>query len=339
MKAKLTSLVVVLLMLTAACGGGGSSSGPKLTKVKVGALHTEVVDVGLRAGVVAGTFKAHGLDVQIVKFDDGPSLNQALVSGSINIGISGAAMTSSLAARGQAMDVGVLSIENTTEQIIALKGSGINSIKDLKGKKVAVPVGTSADIILQAALTANGLKGSDIKRVNSNASGTATAAISGSVPAASVWVPFADRIMQHHPDAKILLTGGEFFPDLGILCGIAANNKYYEGNKDLLVKFVAAALQGTRAAVDDEKTLQAVWKDQYSKEETFAAFKSNWKTTLFPTLDEWTEHLKEDRINQWLNGTQEILVELGGLDKVNDPKTFFDQALFEKAIALARSSK
>lgn len=320
----------LLVVPVAACGAesDASSSG----NLKVGYLHAEIVDVAVWAGIETGAFERQGLELEMIQFDDGPSLNQALVSGAIDVGVSGAAMMANLAAQGQAQAIGALWVEQTTEQVIALPGSGIEEVADLKGKKVSTAVGTSAHIILHAALKRAGLKDSDVEIVNSSISGAATAAISGAVDATALWVPHAFRVLEKHPDAVVLATGADFFPELAVGGGMAANKKVYAQRPEELEKFVAGAIAGAAAAVASEDVREAVWDEAYSDVEEFEAFQANWESAEYPSVADWRNNLEDGTLATWLEGTQAALVELGGKDEVNAFEDFFDTDLFGKAL-------
>ncbi|MDO9414383.1 MAG: aliphatic sulfonate ABC transporter substrate-binding protein [Pseudolabrys sp.] len=76
------------------------------------------------------------------------------------------------------------------EGIVVLPGSGINSVADLKGKRVAVANGTSAHYFLVAALEKAGLKYTDVTPVLLAPSDAPLALSRGDVSAWSVWDPY-----------------------------------------------------------------------------------------------------------------------------------------------------
>ena len=71
---------------------------------------------------------------------------------------------------------------------------GIASIEDLAGKKVAIPEGTSGDMIVQLALEAAGMSIEDIEKVAMDAATVVSAFSSGQVDAAGIWYPMIDNI-------------------------------------------------------------------------------------------------------------------------------------------------
>jgi NitT/TauT family transport system substrate-binding protein len=68
--------------------------------------------------------------------------------------------------------------------------SSVKSVVDLKGKKIAVTIGSVNHYLLNYALSKNGLKETDVKLVNVAADLIVSAYSSGSVDAAVTWEPF-----------------------------------------------------------------------------------------------------------------------------------------------------
>ncbi len=84
---------------------------------------------------------------------------------------------------------------------------GINSVNDLKGKKVVVAVPSPAQTLLLTALEAAGLKYSDIQVVKTSDNITAAQIFkSGDVDAAVVWSPDDQLATKDVPGSKVLLT-------------------------------------------------------------------------------------------------------------------------------------
>lgn len=84
---------------------------------------------------------------------------------------------------------------------------GINSVNDLKGKKVVVAVPSPAQTLLTTALEAAGLKYTDVEVVKTSDNLTAATIFkSGDVDAAVVWSPDDILATQAVPGSKILLT-------------------------------------------------------------------------------------------------------------------------------------
>ena len=81
-----------------------------------------------------GYFKDEGLDVQLYMFQDGPTEIASMESGSIDVAYIGPG-AHKLCIKGQA-DIFCFSQLGNADCVMGLKSHGVNSLEDLKGKKL-----------------------------------------------------------------------------------------------------------------------------------------------------------------------------------------------------------
>ncbi|HAN74510.1 MAG TPA: aliphatic sulfonates ABC transporter substrate-binding protein [Planktothrix sp. UBA8407] len=93
------------------------------------------------------------------------------------------------------------------DQIIA--ASGIKSIRELKGKKVAFESGSVGNFLLLLALEKYGLKLSDIKAVNQDLITNVALFVEEEVDAIITYIPFVKEAM-NRPGSQIILTSKDF---------------------------------------------------------------------------------------------------------------------------------
>ncbi len=86
---------------------------------------------------------------------------------------------------------------------------GIASIKDLKGKKVAVEVGFVDHLLLLKALAANGMQESDVTLVNVPTNDMPQTLASGDVAAVCAWYPLSGQALTLVPGSKPLFSSKE----------------------------------------------------------------------------------------------------------------------------------
>jgi NitT/TauT family transport system substrate-binding protein len=165
----MTSRIFISLSLLALVTLGtlspGSAQAPR--KILVGASSDDVVRP-LLYGVDAGLFKKAGLDVEIVKLNNGAAVAAAVAGGSVQLG-KGSSLTPVLAyAKGIPFTV-TANLSNYTSDaptigLLALNSSPIHTAKDLVGKTIGV---TSLNDIsalgLFAWLEKNGVDQSSVK--------------------------------------------------------------------------------------------------------------------------------------------------------------------------------
>ncbi|GGW10559.1 hypothetical protein GCM10018980_35260 [Streptomyces capoamus] len=93
----------------------------------------------------------------------------------------------------------------SNENIIVPKGSPLKTLKDLKGKKIAVPQGSSAHGLALNALNSVGLTPKDVRLVFLDPAAGATAFNTGKVDAWSIWNPQSAIAVKN--GARILAKG------------------------------------------------------------------------------------------------------------------------------------
>ena len=103
--------------------------------------------------IAQGYLEEEGITVNLVEFQDGPTIISAMESGSIDVGYIGQG-AHKLCINGQAT---IFALSHISNGDALIGGEGITSIEDLKGKQVAYSSGTSSEDILVNSLTSVGL--------------------------------------------------------------------------------------------------------------------------------------------------------------------------------------
>ena len=154
-----------------------------------------------------GWFKQAGVDVQMEWFDYSASLDA----------FSANKLDGDLVTNGDALAIGASGAKNVmimltdysdgNDQIVAKPG--ITSIKQLAGQKVGIEVGLVEHLLLEHALTANGMKIDSVTLVNSVTNNTPQVLGSGSVAAIGAWQPIADQARMQLPGSRALYTSAQ----------------------------------------------------------------------------------------------------------------------------------
>jgi sulfonate transport system substrate-binding protein len=202
---------------TVGTGGVGAAT-PNLSGVtlKVATYPAEGDNVLLQAAGLANT----PYQVQYQLLASGALQSEAVNAGTADLGRASGISNALLAAAGDDnfVSVATLKIGTAEQDTIVLKSSGITSVKQLKGQKVAYIPDTTPQFFLLKQLKAAGLKWSDITPVaiEQPADGLA-ALLSGSVVA---FATFGNVATAETQGAKVLASGGPYLADkLGALQG------------------------------------------------------------------------------------------------------------------------
>ena len=195
----------------AACGSSGStsagtsasagSSQPTATAAQPASSTAGVtLVVGDQAGTGAQTLlQASGLIKQLpfkvkwADFTSGPPMLQAMSAGHVDIGGVGDAPPVFSAAGGANLAiVGALADGTNAAAVVVPANSPIKSISQLKGKKIAVAQGSSADYHLLTVLEKAGLKPTDVTLDYLQPADGLAALQAGQVDAWDIWSPFIE---------------------------------------------------------------------------------------------------------------------------------------------------
>lgn len=218
-----------------------------LKELKVGFQKTGLPVIARQQQLLEKALEPKGISVTWVEFTAGPPLVEALNVGAINVGWVGDAPPIFGQSAGSAIVyVAALPGNGDGEAIVTKAESGIKSVADLKGKKVAVGKGTSAHNLLVAALEKNGLAFSDIEVVYLPPADAAAAFASDNVDAWSIWDPFL-AIAETRYTPTVLVRSPE----------VLDVNTYFLANRDFATSHPEVVTTTTEALA-----VAAQWADQ-----------------------------------------------------------------------------
>jgi NitT/TauT family transport system substrate-binding protein len=277
-------------------------------------------NAGFAAAVAEGFYKEAGLDVKLVEGNGSGNTAQLVASNRSQLAYADAVAVSQLIAKGAPMRVLSTIYQSNPNEVSALKKSGIRSIKDLAGKKVGVPSGSSQTTMLPLFLTANGLKESDLSLINMPATAMVPALLQGQVDAILGSID-AYQIQLEAQGAEL---NNFRFADNGVptvSTSIFASNAFIKDNPDVVKKFIAASLRGWSFALDNpEKAVKALKTTFPNMNEKLAAAELAAITPLFCSGGAKFIGKAEDAL--WVK-TQELLSEVKLLPAGQDPKSYY----------------
>ena len=265
----------------------------------------------------AGTYdKEMGVKVNWRTFETGTAMSAAMASGDVQIALSqGVPPYVVAASAGQAIqvvDIAVSYSDNDNCVVATNLEIDKSNASELKGKKVAVPLGTAAHYGFLRQMDHFGIPLSSLSIVNMPPPEGAAALAQGAVDFACGYGGGLTRMREH---GNQLLTGAEK-EALGILVFdvTSAPANFIAENEDLLAKFlkVTGDANAKWNATHDDAMLKIIAKESGMD---FAAAKSSISTMKFPSV-------KEQLSNKWLGGSAQtfmkgvadVFVEAGSID-------------------------
>ncbi|HTM76233.1 MAG TPA: aliphatic sulfonate ABC transporter substrate-binding protein, partial [Devosia sp.] len=232
-----------------------------------------------------GLWDKFGIKAEPFVFTNGPLQIQAIQTRDLDTASIGPGALW-LAATGKAKVISINGV-GLADRIIALPGSGIDSIADLKGKRIGVPAGTSGDMILQLTLAKAGLTSTDVELLNMDPSTLVSATSAGQVDAAAIWYPLVQTIRESQPEITEIASSRDFYPENTFPGTIVVGNEYAAENGPALIKLlkVLQAANDYREA-NMEEVIQ--WTADYVKVDA-AIVRSNAENILYPSTAELVE--------------------------------------------------
>ena len=288
-------------------------------------------NAGFAAAVAEGYYKDAGLDVKLVEGNGSGNTAQLVASNRSQIAYADAVAVSQLIAKGAPMKVLSTIYQSNPNEVSALKKTGIKSVKDLAGRKVGVPSGSSQTTMLPLFLKANGLKESDVTLINMPATSMVPALLQGQVDA----ILGSIDAYQIQLEAQGAQLDNFMFADNGVptvSTSIFASNSYIKDNPDAVRKFVAASLKGWSFALDNpEKAVKALKSIFPNMTEKTAAAELAAIKPLFCSGGAKYIGKAEDAL--WVK-TQDLLSEVKLLPAGQDPKSYYTHDYLPQASAL-----
>lgn len=179
-------------------------------------LHADPLKIGysdwpgytvLEVAKQKGWFKDAGLDVELVWFDYLPSLDAFSANKIDAVCVVGTDALVTGATGGKSKIIALLDYSEGSDMIVG--APGVNSIKDLKGKKIGIEVTLVEHMLLLQALKNNGMKQSDVELVNTPTNDTPQVLASGKVSAVGAWYPISGQALKVVAGSKPLFTSSE----------------------------------------------------------------------------------------------------------------------------------
>lgn len=243
-KSLVLSSAVATAMMLSACGSQQDD-----VTLNIGFQKYGVLPIVKAQGVLEDALKAQGVQVKWVEFPAGPQLLEGLNVGSVVFGEAGEAPPIfAQAANSDLVYVANQPASPLGEALIVQKDSDIQSVQDLKGKRIALNKGSNVHYLLLKILEKNNLSLQDIDVVYLPPSDARAAFERGSVDAWVIWDPFL-AAAEHQIGARTLVSGEN----------LVSNHQFYLADREFaqqhpdVLKTVVNTLNTTTQWVKDHQ--------------------------------------------------------------------------------------
>lgn len=183
--------------------------------------------------------KATGYKINWRMFAGGGDVIRAMASGDVQMGETGSSPLTAAASQGQDIKLFWISADiANAEALVARNASGINSMKDLAGKKVATPFVSTAHYQLMAGMKMDGVDPKSVNVMNMRPPEIAAAWERGDIDATFIWDPVLSKIKG---TGKTIATSGSIGKrGAPTFEGIVVNAKWAAANEPFMIAFVKA---------------------------------------------------------------------------------------------------
>jgi taurine transport system substrate-binding protein len=153
-------------------------------------------------------FEGIGVKVNVTNYSAGTDINNAVVSGDVDVATFGSSPIALGIANGiEYKAVFVSYLEGGNIEALAVKNdAGVNTVADLKGKTIGTPFGTTSHYALLNTLELEGLSASDVTLLDMGGQDIVAAWTRGDIDASYIWSPALDECLK---DGKLLTNVGE----------------------------------------------------------------------------------------------------------------------------------
>ena len=232
-------------LLFAACGGASSATDSSTASAD-GDLPEKVVIATLEMPNDEGIAKAEGyfedelgVPVEVVQFESGKAINQAMVSGAVDFGLTGSG--SAVLGIASGIPIEMIWIHETlgsVEALAAKNALNATSLEDLKGKNIGVPFASTAHYSLLRAITASGFEETDFTLIDLQPSDIFAAWQRGDIDAAYVWEPTLSELLA---DGNIVLHSGDV-AEMGYMTANVeiVRSEFGEAYPEIVEKYIAS---------------------------------------------------------------------------------------------------
>ena len=330
-----TGLVVRTGLLLAGLAFGGLALAQ--AKKEVTFAHQDML-VPLRVAMESGELeKATGYKVNWRMFGGGGDVIKAMASGDVQIGEAGSSPIVAAASQGQDIKLfWILDDIADAEALIVRNGSGINSVKDLKGKKVATPFVSTAHYQLMAVMKTDGVDAKGVNVMNMRPPEIAAAWERGDIDAAFIWDPVLTKIKGNGKVIESSKTiGARGFPTFD---GLIVNAKWAAENEAFMVGLVKVLAK----ADETYRNNKAKWTADSAEVKAVAKWTKADAKDVPPSMGLYTFPTMEEQLGpKWLGGaavkamtsTATFLKEQGRIQEMkSDYSAFVTDTYIKKAM-------
>ena len=243
-------MLMMLLIMSTGCGPNSRNVKPPQINIAVQEIPN---DESVASAWYAEEFdRAFGAKAVVLRYDSSMLASSAMSTGNIDIAIVGSATAAIAVSNGLPFEIfWIHNVEGENECLVVKNDSNINSVADLKGKRVAVTFGATTQYSLLLALQQAGISHNDVKIFDMQSPEIIDDWNKGLLDAAFVWQPTLGELLN---DGHILLSSRQLNEKNITTADVAVVNKdFARKHPDMVRKYVELQIKAHNLFKDDPK--------------------------------------------------------------------------------------
>ena len=264
------ALAAVMLLALTACGqSADTNNSAEQTVVRIGTPATgdhgarmlEAARVAAEKQYFEEELAKVGCRPEYVGFDGaGPAVNEAMISGDLDVAIYGDMPALVLASKFSG--VTFIAMDNSAVQqgIVVQKDAGINSVEDLRGKRVIAETGTTCQKFLISLLESAGMTQDDVQQINATTANAQVEFAAGEADAVVLPCMAAYRLIDEKGVGTMLAVAGND-ERLDSQYVVSARNDFLEKNPDAAAAIIRALSRAQAFAAENPEEIYSLFAD------------------------------------------------------------------------------
>ncbi|MEH7113558.1 ABC transporter substrate-binding protein [Neobacillus niacini] len=322
------SLIVVIALLMISACGNKTTSKPANDTIEFRIGYQVIPNAELLAKA-KNMFeeKFDGVKVKLLPFEAAVDVNTAMAAGEIDAGLIGSSSVASGIAQNLPYKVIWLhDVIGDNEALAVKKDSGIKSIEDVVGKKIAVSFGSTTHYSLLSALKLKGIDENKVTILDMKPADMLAAWKQGQIDGGYVWYPTLGEMLS---DGNIILTSRDLAKD-GILTadvGIASKD-FIKKHPDVLKQYISILDESVQLYRSSKDEAAEAMKNELNVSKEDAKFFMDQLIWLDPKEQASDKYLgtedKKGAFAKTLKDTAEFLKTQKAINSVPDLKAYED---------------
>lgn len=257
-----------------------------------------------------GFFADEGVDVDIRTIEDVGQKKSAIKEGRVDgLGDTIDSFVLAIDEDVPVTAVAQLDISNGADGILAIEG--INSVKDLKGKKIAAQKNFVSEAFLNYLLVANGMSPSDVEVIDTEAGAAGAAFVSGNVDVAVTFEPWLSKAKERS-GGKLLISSQQH-PDI-LVDVLLVNDDYLKNNRETVEKVLRAWFRAIEFWKENPKEANAIMAKHYN--ETPEVFAELLGGVEWPTYENNLQYFASQKAVEVANTFSQVFLKTGQIKSV-----------------------